>query len=193
MAEHRLTETARLELRAVDPERDLDALHAIWSDPASWWHAPEYRHPEPQTTRDWLESEAASWREDGLGYWSVRLRAGHTGSHTDSGTAAGDNGDIGASIGAGGARRHPAGFWNLLWRIDQAHQGHGYATELGRAALAAAHQVDEALPVIAWVLPINEASCRVAERLDLIEHEPRLNKDGKRRIPFADRPLEPLS
>jgi RimJ/RimL family protein N-acetyltransferase len=166
----RVTHTDRLELAAVDPERDLEALFSIWSDPASWSHAPEYRHPELQTTRDWLELEAGSW-EHGLGYWTVRLR---------------ESGEV---IGAGGARRHMSGFWNLLWRIDGAQQGQGYATELGQAALAAAHAVDDALAAIAWIVPINVASRRVAERLGLIEHEERLNKDGRYRIPYADRPV----
>ena len=168
--DHRLTQTERLELRAIDPERDVEALFAIWSDPASWWHAPEYRHPELQTTRAWLELEAAHW-EGGLGYWTVRLR---------------ESGEV---IGAGGARRHDSGFWNLLWRIDGARQGHGYATELGRAALSAATAIDDTLAAIAWIVPINVASRRVAERLGLIEHEQRINKDGRYRIPYADRPL----
>jgi RimJ/RimL family protein N-acetyltransferase len=168
--DHRLTLTDRLELRAVDPERDLDALFSIWSDPASWLHAPEYRHPEQQTTRDWLELEASRWA-DGLGYWTARLR------------------ETGEVIGAGGARRHEAGFWNLLWRIDGARQGQGYATELGRAAIAATPTVDDSLAAIAWVVPINAASRGVALRLGLIEHDQRLNRDGRHRIPYADRPL----
>lgn len=174
MPDHRLTQTKRLELRAVDPERDLDALFAIWSDPASWSHAPEYRHPDRQKTREWLELEAGRW-EHGLGYWTVRLR------------------ETGEVLGAGGAARHRAGFWNLLWRIDTAHQGHGYATELGRAAIDAATAADDTLAVIAWIVPINLASRRVAQRLGLIEHEPRLNLDGRYRIPYADRELSPPS
>lgn len=165
-----ITNTARLELRPLDPEHDLEALFAIWSDPASWAHAPEYRHPERQTTREWLELEAGRW-EDGLGYWTARLR------------------ETGEVVGAGGARRHQAGFWNLLWRIDGAQQGHGYATELGRAAIAAAGAVDQTLAAIAWIVPVNTASRRVAQRLGLIEHPPRLNSDGRHRIPYADRSL----
>jgi RimJ/RimL family protein N-acetyltransferase len=166
----RLTHTERLELRAIDPERDTDALFSIWSDYASWTHAPEYRHPERQTTRDWLELEAGRW-EVGLAYWTARLR---------------DSGEV---IGAGGARRHDAGFWNLLWRIDGAHHGQGYATELGRAAIDAAQAVDDTLAAIAWIVPVNVASRRVAQRLGLIEHDERLNRDGRYRIPYADRPL----
>ncbi|HEX3614977.1 MAG TPA: GNAT family N-acetyltransferase [Solirubrobacteraceae bacterium] len=171
MTELRLTHTDRLELRAVDPGSDLEALFAIWSDPASWRHAPEYRHPEPRTTREWLELEATHWDEEGLGYWTARLR---------------ESGEV---VGAGGARRHRAGFWNLLWRIDGARQGHGYATELGRAAVKAARTVDDSLAAIAWIVPVNVASRRVADRLGLIEHEQRLNVDGRHRIPYADRPL----
>lgn len=164
--------TDRLELRAVDPVRDLQALFAIFSDPASWEHAPDSRHLEPDTTLGWLQRAATRWQEDTLSYWTARLRT---------------NGEV---VGVGGARRHVTGSWNLLWRIDTAHQGQGLARELGTVAIEAARAVDSSVPVIAWVRSHNVASRGLASRLGLIEHSERVDEcDGVARIPYADRPI----
>lgn len=164
--------TERLELSATDPGRDVDGLFPIWSDPASWEHAPEYRHTEPQQTFDWLERSAARWDTDGLSYWTARLRG------TD------------VVVGSGGVARHATGSWNLLWRIDIAQQGQGLAAELGEAAIEAAHGADNRAPVIAWIRSNNPASRRLAEKLGLVEHSERIDEaDGVARIPYADRDL----
>ncbi len=68
--------------------------------------------------------------------------------------------------------------------------GNGYATELGRAAIDAAHPTDDSVAVIAWVLEDNESSRRVVERLGLENRGARIDLgDGKVRLAFVDRDL----
>jgi RimJ/RimL family protein N-acetyltransferase len=164
--------TDRLDLRCPDPERDLDNLFAIFSDPEGWWYDPDGRHRERARTKDWLTRAAARFDTDQLSYWTVRQRDG------------------GTVIGVGGAQRQRTGAWNLNYRIAAAHQGHGYATELGRAACAAATAVDSDVPVIAWIAERNAPSGKVAERLGLKSYGPAIDpSDGEVRIAYSDRPL----
>jgi RimJ/RimL family protein N-acetyltransferase len=165
--------TARLRLSVPDPATDLDALAGTFADPDGWWYEPASRHTTPAQTRDWLTRAAARWPTDGLSYWTVRLAAG------------------GDPIGTGGAQRHRSGAWNLSYRIAAAHQGHGYATELGRAALEAAARVDPGAPCIAFVLEHNHPSRRVAVRLGLVDRGLRMDRsDGTPRLAYADRELD---
>lgn len=161
--------TARLDLRPATAA-DVDALYAITSDPATWQHASGSRHTDPRTTEDWISRAEARWISDGLSYWLVRLR---------------DGADV---IGIGGVQRQRTGWWNLYYRFAPRAWGHGYATELGHAALQAAHDLDNSVPVIAWVLPHNTASLRVAGRLELIDHGVHTDpSDSQDRLAYADR------
>ena len=165
--------TDRLDLRKTDPVGDLDDLFPIFSDPDGWWFDPDSRHTDRARTRDWLTRAAARFDEDGLSYWTVRRR------------------DTGEIIGVGGAQRQRTGAWNLNYRLATAHQGHGFATELGRAAQTAASVVDAAVPFIAWIAPQNAPSIKVAERLGLTNHGLHADpSDGQSRLAYADRPLE---
>ena len=141
--------TDRLDLRPV-AMNDLDALFAINNDPDTWRHDPPGRHLTPDRTRAWIERAVQKWDLDGLSYWTVRLRSDNT------------------TIGVGGVQRQPFG-WNLHYRFAPSSWGHGYATELARAALTAASTHGPAIPIIAWIDPINTASRRVAERLGLTD------------------------
>ena len=98
--------------------------------------------------------------------------------------------DTGAVIGVGGAQRQCTGAWNLNYRLASAEQGHGFATELASAALAAANAIDENVPFIAWVAPRNLPSRKVAERLGLVDRgllpDP---SDNELRLAYADRPI----
>jgi RimJ/RimL family protein N-acetyltransferase len=164
--------TDRLDLRCPDPEKDLDDLFVIFSDPDSWWYDPDGRHREPARTKDWLTRAAARFETDRLSYWTVRRR-----------------GD-GTVIGVGGAQRQRTRAWNLNYRIATAHQGHGYATELGRAAHAAATAIDSDVPVIAWVDEHNTPSRKVAERLGLKNYGPAIDpSDDEIRLAYSDRPI----
>ena len=93
-------------------------------------------------------------------------------------------------VGVGGAQRQRTRAWNLNYRIATLHQGHGYATELGRAARDAAAAIDDRVPVIAWIAEHNTPSRKVAERLGLTAYGPaRDPSDGKTRLAYADRPI----
>lgn len=166
----REVETERLTLRPASAA-DAEALFPIFSDPAGWWYDPAGRHADLDRTRRFLARAAERWAE-GLSYWTVRERA----------TA--------RVLGFGGAQRHASGAWNLNYRIATEAQGRGYATELARAAQAAAANVDPTVPVIAWVAAHNLPSRRVAERLGLTDQGPHLDaSDATTRLAYADRPL----
>jgi RimJ/RimL family protein N-acetyltransferase len=169
--------TGRLLLDAPE-SGDLEDLYAIHADPASWTHFPQGRHGEPGTTRAMLERQQERWASSGLGYWSVREHAG------------------GPVVGlAGCARRDDWPGWNLAYRFATAVQGCGYATEAGRAALAAVAALDPGSPVVAYLLEHNAASRRTTERLGLrpVWRGPDAgNLDpGAVRLVYADRPLAP--
>jgi RimJ/RimL family protein N-acetyltransferase len=163
--------TARLDLRPVVLD-DVEDLFLITSDPATWQHAPDGVHRDREVTLDWIRRAAKRWDSDGLSYWLARRR---------------DDGEV---IGVGGAQRQRTGNWNLYYRFASHAWGRGYATELGRAALDAAHAVDNTFPVLAWVDEHNTASVRVAERLGLTNHGPQIDpSDGQTRLAYADRPV----
>lgn len=169
-AEHVLTD--RLDLRRPDPQKDLDDLFAIFSDPEGWWYDPGGRHLKPERTREWLTRAASRFDSDGLSYWTVRRR-------NDS-----------SIIGVGGAQRQRTGAWNLNYRIATASQGFGFATELGRVAYAAAAAVDPTVPFIAWIDEHNVPSRKVSERLGLISYGRATDpSDGRVRLAYADRPI----
>jgi RimJ/RimL family protein N-acetyltransferase len=167
MNDHVLTE--RLELRAV-AIIDAEALFPILSDPDGWWYDPPNRHASIETTRRFAARAAERWAE-GLSYWTVRLQ--------------------GEVIGLGGAQRHRSGTWNLSYRIATSAQGHGYATELGRAAIDAARACDDSVAVIAWAAEHNTPSRRVAAALGLVDRGLRIDaNDGQPRIAYSDRDLD---
>ncbi|WP_406201569.1 GNAT family N-acetyltransferase [Kitasatospora sp. NBC_01560] len=172
--EPRSVRTDRLELRAVCTG-DLGALFRINSDPRAWEHFPEGRHRDEGTTRAWIERAVSRWESDGLSYWTARLAAD------------------GTVVGVGGVQLQAAtGFWNLYYRLDPAHRGRGYATELARAAATAARRHTPDVPLVAWIHPHNAGSRSVALRLGLVDR-------GLRRDPtlgalmhlYTDRPVPP--
>jgi RimJ/RimL family protein N-acetyltransferase len=152
---------------------DLNDAFALMSDPRVWRHHPSGVHTTRDRTAGQLAREALGWELDGLGYWSARLR-------DDEGTFAG----------VGGCRLHATAGWNLYYRMRPELQGNGYATELARAALGAAREVDPTLPVVAAVLDHNAPSRAVAAAVGL--HEVwRGNERAGLRLLFCDREAEP--
>lgn len=77
------------------------------------------------------------FERDGLAYWSVRDEEG--------GPVVGRGGCMLPDEALGGR-----GWWNLYYRFDQRVVGRGYAVEMGRSALEAAHAVEPERPVLAW-------------------------------------------
>lgn len=187
--------TDRLRLSLPEPD-DLDAMFAIYSDPRVWTHFPSLRPTEPERIAAMLGRWADSWRIHGLGSWIVRLR--ETGEVIGNGgcTMLGAAGAV--AEGAGGAGVGPeraARVWNLGYRLSADHHGHGYATEVSRAALAAVAQVAPEVPVIAFLVEHNRASAAVAEKvgLRLVHRAPDVgNPDpAVMRLVYADRALTP--
>lgn len=137
-------------LRLDRPEQgDLADLHRIHADPESWAHFPQGRHLDLARTQRTLDASEVEWTH-GLGYWCVRESAG------------------GPVIGMSGcAVMGDDPWWNLYYRFDTGVRGRGYAAEVARAALEAAHAVAPDRPVLAYLLEINVASRRTAEKAGL--------------------------
>jgi RimJ/RimL family protein N-acetyltransferase len=142
--------TGRLVLTPVTPA-DIDAVHELFADARTWTHLPAGRHTSRAETEDLVQRKIGGRVRYGLGSWVARAA------------------DSRAFIGLGGVDRTAGGVWNLGYRLAPEHHGHGYATELARAAIDAAHDVDPALPVTGRVLTNNPASARVLARVGLTQ------------------------
>jgi RimJ/RimL family protein N-acetyltransferase len=187
----RHTRTARL-LLDVAVEADVDDLHAIHADPGSWRHFPGGRHLERAQSAAMVGAGERQFAAHGLGYWSVREAAGPPGSpgHDDADAARPVVGRGGCAVPVNDEGLAMP-WWNLYYRLAASVQGRGYATELGRHAIEAAHDVDPDRPVMAFLLEHNEASRRTAEAvgLHLVWRGPdRDNPDpGAVRLVYLDR------
>ena len=170
--EPRSVRTARTVLR-VPSLGDVDAVHRVYGDPATWTHLPAGVHGW-DATATMVTRMVMGWAEHGLDDWVV------TDVHS---------GDV---RGTAGTRRVEGRLLrNLGYRLAPAVWGRGLATEVARAALAAAHEHDAGTPVTARVLTNNPASVRVLEKigLEVVFEGPR--DDGLVRQVYADRPLSP--
>lgn len=141
-----MTRTERLQLDPPSPE-DLADLHRLYSDARTWTHLPSGRFADLATTRGALERWLDDWCEQGLGAWVVR--------------------EDGGVVGHGGCAVRQDAFWNLGYRFAPGVQGQGLATEVARAAVAAAREARPELPVVAYLLEHNRASAAVAEKVGL--------------------------
>jgi RimJ/RimL family protein N-acetyltransferase len=142
--------TGRLVLTPVTPA-DIDAVHELFADARTWTHLPAGRHTSRAQTEDLVQRKIGGRVRHGLGSWVARAAESR------------------AFIGLGGVDRTAGGVWNLGYRLAPEHHGHGYATELARAAIDAAHDVDPDLPVTGRVLTNNPASPRVLARVGLTQ------------------------
>ncbi|WP_432499331.1 GNAT family N-acetyltransferase [Kineococcus gypseus] len=169
--------TARL---LLTPPRlsDLEDVFALYSDPAVWEHLPSGRHTDRTRTALLLERVRESWDLIGLGSWVARLAEGP---------------GAGRLVGVGGCDLRLGVAWNLGYRLHRADWGLGYASEISRAAVAAARRVRFDLPVTAYLLETNARSAATAERagLHLVWRGPDAgNPDPAAvRLVYADRPL----
>jgi RimJ/RimL family protein N-acetyltransferase len=165
--------TDRLRLDAIESS-DLMALFPIFNDVAGWSYDPQGRHLDVGRTTRWIRKAHQRWALDGLSYWTLRRS------------------DTWEVIGVGGVQRHATNSWNLFYRLATSSWGCGFATEVAWAAVAAAHDHDDHVPVIAWIADHNEPSRRVAERIGLRNCGLRIDaNDGRLRLAYADRPLPP--
>jgi RimJ/RimL family protein N-acetyltransferase len=127
-------------------------LAQIMFDPKvlEWlWDPFEEESPTEDDLSGMLRSLVDHWQRHGFGYWLVRDRA------------------TGEAVGRGGVRWTDATGEPQVeagWVIVSSRWGQGLATELARAAVAAAFGPLELPEVIAYTLPGNIASRRVMEK-----------------------------
>ena len=140
--------TDRLLLSPLTPG-DIDAVHAVFSDPATWTHLPAARHAERSATVDMVQRKIGGRVRHGLGSWAVRSLDG------------------GAFLGVGGVDMTAGGVWNLGYRLAPSAWGQGFATELARAAVVAAADTAPGVPITGRVLTNNTASSAVLRRIGL--------------------------
>ena len=134
--------TPRLKLRSARPD-DLEAMHAVLSDPCAtrWWSTPP--HESLEQTRVWLDSMIAHGP---------------------------DNPDF--VIERGGVVIGKAGFWKLPevgYILHPDHWGQGIAGEAVEAATGHVFATREIDHLTADVDPENAASIRLLERLGWVK------------------------
>lgn len=145
--------TDRLILRPLDPERDVDAVHAYQSRPEVCRHIPY----SPRTRAEVAEVLA-----------SARIRStfevpGHV--ITLAVVARETDTLIGDVILVWSSKEHQCG--EIGYVLNPVHQGHGYATEACRALLRFAFEGMELHRVIARIDERNAASAAVLTRLGM--------------------------
>lgn len=160
--------TSRLLLDIHRPQ-DVEAVFAISNDPRTWTHLPKARSVDRGPTEEMLNLVDRSWREYGLGSWTVRLRHETALPGLEPEVIPGM--EPGVMIGSGGVNLFHAGthgeFWNLGYRLHPDSWGHGLATELSIHAIYCAQEVRPEVPVIARVLSTNPASIAVSQKAGL--------------------------
>ena len=144
--------TSRLHLRPF-MAADLDAIHAVYSDPEVMRYVGHGAHRTRADTTAALRSYADALAARGYAFVAVVERS------------------TGAVIGDAGL--HPLGGRGpdieLGYTLARAVWGRGYATELGRALLEHAFTVLDAPRVVAQVEPENTGSRHVLEKLGMTE------------------------
>jgi RimJ/RimL family protein N-acetyltransferase len=154
--------TGRLLVRPPEPA-DAEAIVAIHADPRTNVHNVDGPTP-PAQARRWLDKWIADWNDSGIGYWAVE-------SLTDPGPVLGFAGVKPGTLDG-------TAVLNLYYRFASSAWGHGYATEVARAAVALAMDRHPATPVVARIRRPNHASRRVAEHAGLHDQH-RLDPEGR--------------
>jgi RimJ/RimL family protein N-acetyltransferase len=149
---------------------DVDAVHAIFSDAATWTHLPGGRFERREQTEQMLDEARLDWRIVGLGQWVVAVD------------------DV--VVGLGGAAPRD-GWWNLGFRLSPSVWGHGLATWVVDVALPAAARTRPHWPVVARSLASNPASARVSENGGLERVHTGPSPHGPELVVHADRPVDP--
>ncbi|MHC4930725.1 MAG: GNAT family N-acetyltransferase [Planctomycetota bacterium] len=140
-------ETERLQLRAWD-RVDLEAFHRIWGDPnVIWWGPCENEEKSREVLKRAIELSAALPEE--LGWFAAIERA---------------SGQIVGNVFLRPSRETEG--LELGYHFAKGWQGRGYATEATRALVGRCFDAG-ADRVVAYVLPENAASQRVAAKIGM--------------------------
>ncbi len=141
-------ETERLILRQFR-EEDLDAYAEMVGDPEVMRYLGSGPMSRDEAWRN-MAMVLGHWRLRGFGMWAVEARA------------------TGEMVGRVGCWR-PEGWpgMEVGWTLRRAFWGLGYATEAGRASLAAAFDRLRQRRVVSLIHGENQASIRVARRLGM--------------------------
>ena len=144
-------ETERLRLRPCAPT-DLDALHALWSDPevGPWIGGAHARREE---SVEELEGNLAHQAAHGFSMWVAEERQG---------------GDLVGEVGLQLLEGHGPEV-EIGWSVARCRWGRGYAAEAARAWLDAGHERLGLERILAVVLPGNARSRGLCERLGMRE------------------------
>ena len=143
-----LLETTRLKIRPWH-KNDLQEFHTIWSDPEVIWWGPSQNLSESQEVLT-RQIQAARKRPPGLGWLAVIEQAGI----------------IVGNIFLQPAKSLPSKI-EIGWHFRRSSQGQGFATEAAKALLAFGFETLKLEEVIAPIVPTNQASRRVAEKLGM--------------------------
>jgi RimJ/RimL family protein N-acetyltransferase len=145
--------TDRLVLSPLTPH-DIDDVFRVYSDARTWTHLPSGRWTTRAQAEHHVQRAVGDRVRHGLGTWAVR-------------TADDRVLPTGSFVGSGGMSMPDAGVWNLGYRLAPSAWGNGFATEIARAAVQAAHDVAPQTAVTARVLTNNPASAAVIAKSGL--------------------------
>ena len=157
-----ILETERLILRELTPD-DIDALHAITSDPQVVRYVGDGT-PLPRELADkWIAVSQNNYRTKGYGASAVMLKAS------------------GAFIGYAGIIHAPEHDHQpeLIYGFTPAYWGQGFATELARALIDYTFR-EFLLPyIIATIDPDNTPSRLVADKIGMTHERTEADSDGE--------------
>jgi len=141
--------TERLRLRPVC-EDDVDALHALWTDPQVRRFLWDDVVIDRATAAERVAASDASFAAASWGLWAIEPRAG------------------GGLLGVAGlVEMDPAVGPEIIYALHPDHQGRGHATEASLAVLAHAFETLGFTRVPGRTDAPNRASARVLERLGM--------------------------
>ncbi|MHC4222454.1 MAG: GNAT family N-acetyltransferase [Planctomycetota bacterium] len=141
-------QTERLQLRPWAAD-DLEAFHRIWGDPeVIWWGPCENREKSREILHRAIDLTAA-WPKE-LGWFAVVERA---------------SGEIVGNVFLRPSKETEG--VELGYHFARSWQGRGYATEATRSAVSRLFDDAGADRVVAYVLPENAASQRVAAKIGM--------------------------
>lgn len=152
--------TARLVVRYLRPA-DLDALHALCSDPDVMQWVGDGTPLSRTDCERWIAVSQQNYSTRGFGNFAVVNR------------------DTGEFMGYGGIVYAPqSSDAEIIYALARRHWRKGYATELTSALLDFASQQCGLKKVIATIAPENMVSRRIVERAGMLFQNETLDEDG---------------